>query len=243
MFYGFYNVQDGNIVGDNNREVSLPVGKYNIAYWGTPKYEEPIHTTPAIDEPGLSIGSDLSKLYFGLRQYNKDTTYIPVYDLVHTNKEVNIGQEDLEANMERVVAGLKVIVKTKNNAVINSNITDMQVLIGGIAEKINLYTAEPENKTKTVKFDLVRSVDNTEMSNAMVMVFPSAPNPLLTLLITLKDGSVHTLSKNLESTLVANTRLTVNIVIGDIFAGGSSGNFTIDNWNESSETIEFPVVD
>ncbi len=178
-----------------------------------------------------------------MRQYNKDTTYIPVYDLVHTNKEVNIGQEDLEANMERVVAGLKVIVKTKNNAVINSNITDMQVLIGGIAEKINLYTAEPENKTKTVKFDLVRSVDNTEMSNAMVMVFPSAPNPLLTLLITLKDGSVHTLSKNLESTLVANTRLTVNIVIGDIFAGGSSGNFTIDNWNESSETIEFPVVD
>lgn len=243
VFYGFYNVQDGNIVGDNNREVSLPVGKYNIVYWGTPKYEEPIHTTPAIDEPGLSIGSDLSKLYFGLRQCNKDTTYIPVYDLVHTNKEVNIGQEDLEANMERVVAGLKVIVKTKNNAVINSNITDMQVLIGGIAEKINLYTAEPENKTKTVKFDLVRSVDNTEMSNAMVMVFPSAPNPLLTLLITLKDGSVHTLSKNLESTLVANTRLTVNIVIGDIFAGGSSGNFTIDNWNESSETIEFPVVD
>ncbi|WP_410523399.1 hypothetical protein [Phocaeicola coprocola] len=43
---------------------------------------------------------------------------------------------------------------------------------------------------------------------------------MLTLLITLKDGSVHTLSKNLESTLVANTRLTVNIVIGDIFAGG-----------------------
>ena len=70
-----------------------------------------------------------------MRQYNKDTTYIPVYDLVHTNKEVNIGQEDLEANMKRVVAGLKVIVKTKNNAVINSNITDMQVLIGGIAEK------------------------------------------------------------------------------------------------------------
>ena len=54
-----------------------------------------------------------------------------------------------------------------------------RILIGGIAEKINLYTAEPENKTKTVKFDLVRSVDNTEMSNAMVMVFPSAPTPCL----------------------------------------------------------------
>ena len=34
-------------------------------------------------------------------------------------------------------------------------------------------------KAKTVKFDLVRSVDNTEMSNAMVMVFPSAPTPCL----------------------------------------------------------------
>ena len=52
----------------------------------------------------------------------------------------------------------------------------MKVLIGGIAEKLNLYTAEPANMTKTVKFDLVRSTDNT--------------------------------------------RLTANIVIGDIFAGG-----------------------
>ena len=145
--------------------------------------------------------------------------------------------------MYRVVAGLKVIVKTKNNAVINSNITDIKVLIGGIAEKLNLYTAEPSNMTKTVQFNLVRSTDNTEMSNAMVMLFPSAPNPLLTLVITLKDGSVHTLSKNLVSTLTANTRLTVNIVIGDIFAGGSSGKFTIENWNEANETIEFPVVD
>lgn len=243
VFYGFYHIQDGNIFGDNNREISLPVGKYNMVYWGTPKYEEPIHTTPAVIEPGVSIGADLSTLYFELRKNTADTTYIPVYDLVHTNREVTIGQEDLEANMKRAVAGLKVIVKTKNNGIINANITDMKVLIGGIAEKLNLYTAEPENMTKTVKFDLVRSVDNTEMTNAMVMLFPSSPQPLLTLVITLKDGSVHLLSKNLESTLVANTRLTLNIVIGDIFAGGSSGNFTIENWNEASETIEFPVVD
>ena len=54
VFYGFYNVLDGNITGDYNREVSLPVGTYNIVYWGTPKYEEPIHTTPAIVEPGLT---------------------------------------------------------------------------------------------------------------------------------------------------------------------------------------------
>lgn len=113
VFYGFYNVLDGNITGDYNREVSLPVGNYNIVYWGTPKYEEPIHTTPAIVEPGLTLGADLSQLYFSLRKNSQDTTYIPVYDMVHVNKEVIIGQEDLEANMNRVVAGLKVIVKTK----------------------------------------------------------------------------------------------------------------------------------
>ena len=63
------------------------------------------------------------------------------------------------------------------------------------------------------------------------------------LLITLKDGSVHKLSRNLNSTLSANTRLTLNIVIGDILSGGSTGDFTIENWNEVSETIEFPMVD
>lgn len=242
-FYGFYHIQDGSIYGDNNREISLPVGQYNMVYWGTPQYEEPIHTTPAIREPGLSIGSDLSKLYFELRQNSSDTTYIPVFDLVYGRQNVNIGEEDLQANMHRAVAGLKVIVKTQNNGVISSNVESIKVHIGGIAEKLNLYTAEPENKVKTVAFDLVRSVDNTEMSNAMIMLFPSAANPLIQLFVTLKDGTVHRLVRNLSSTLEANTRLTLNVVIGNIFSGGGTGNFTIENWNEATETIEFPMVD
>lgn len=242
-FYGFYHIQDGSIYGDNNREISLPVGQYNMVYWGTPQYEEPIHTTPAIREPGLSIRSDLSNLYFELRQNSSDTTYIPVFDLVYGRQNVNIGEEDLQANMRRAVAGLKVIVKTANNGVISSNVESIKVHIGGIAEKLNLYTAEPENKEKTVAFDLVRSVDNTEMSNAMIMLFPSTNNPLLQLFITLKDGTVHRLARNLSSTLDANTRLTLNVVIGNIFSGGGTGNFTIENWNEATETIEFPVVD
>ena len=92
--------------------------------------------------------------------------------------------------------------------------------------------------TKTIKFDLKRSEDGTEMSNATVMVFPSSETPPLELLITLKDGSVHKLSRNLNSTLSANTRLTLNIVIGDILSGGSTGDFTIENWNEVSEAGE-----
>ena len=60
--------------------------------------------------------------------------------------------------------------------------------------------------------------------------------------LTLKDGTVHKLSKNINTTLTADTRLTLNIVIGDIFIGGESGDFTIESWKEASETIEFPIV-
>lgn len=242
-FYGFYHVQDGSIYGDNNRSISLPVGSYNMVYWGTPQYEEPIHTTPAIKEPGVSIGSDLSSLYFELRKNSADTTYIPVFDMVYGRQSVNIGGEDLQADLHRAVAGLKVIVKAENNGVISSNVESIKVHIGGIAEKLNLYTAEPENKTKTVAFDLVRSVDNTEMSNAMIMLFPSTEKPLLQLFVTLKDGTVHRLMRNLSSTLEANTRLTLNVVVGNIFSEGGTGSFTIENWKEATETIEFPVVD
>lgn len=242
-FYGYYTIVNGHISSEGNkRELSLPLNTYNMVYWATPKYDEPTYKSPALSEPGITIGADLSTLYYKLRS-NSDETYHPVYDLVYAVNEVHIGEEDLNASLTRVVSGIKVIVTQKNNTAFSSNISSMEARIGSIAERINVYTAQPEDMTKTVKFDLTRSTDNTEMSNATAMVFPSDAKPLFELNITLKDGSVHTLSRNLESTLVANTRLTLNIVIGDIHSGGSDGNFSIENWNEASETIEFPVVD
>ena len=121
-------------------------------------------------------------------------------------------------------------------------ITNIQARIGGIAEKMNFYTAEVENTTKIVKFDLERSDDNTIMSNATVMLFPSAENPPLELIITLANGTEHTLSKNLSSTLSPNTKLTLNIVLGEILSGETPGDFSIEDWNEVSETIEFPII-
>ena len=96
--------------------------------------------------------------------------------------------------------------------------------------------------TKTVAFDLSRSSNGEVMSNATVMLFPSAPSPQLNLIITLADGTQHTLSQSLTSTLSPNTRLTLNIVVGKILPDGSPGDFTIEAWNEESETIEFPVI-
>ena len=160
-------------------------------------------------DPQLTLGGDLSQQYFGLRQNLPDTTYYPVFDLVYAVKPANIGTEELNAAMKRKVAGLKVIVKDKNNGILSSSISGMKVNIGGIAEKLNLYTAEPVNQTKTVTFPLVLSTDGTQMSNATVMLFPSATSPLFQLIITLKNGTVKTFKQTLSAPLKANTRLTL----------------------------------
>ncbi len=242
-FNGMYYLQNGNIYGDNNREISLPVGLYNMVYWGTPKYEEPIYSNPAISEPGLTLGGDLSQLYLGLRKNLPDTTYYPVFDLVYAVKPTHIGTEELSASLKRQVAGLKVIVKNKNNGILSASIANMQILIGGIAEKLNFYTAEPVNQTKTVTFPLVLSTDGTQMSNATVMLFPSADKPLFQLIITLKNGTVKTYKQNLSSPLKANSKLTLTLTLGDIFSEETSGNFTLDNWEEENETIDIPILE
>lgn len=241
-FPGMYTLKDGNTFGEPNRAITLPVGTYNMVYWGTPKYEEPTYSNPVVTDPQLTIGGDLSQQYFGLRQNIPDTTYYPVYDLVYAVKPANIGTEELNAAMKRQVAGLKVIVKDKNNGILSSSIAKMEVHIGGIAEKLNLYTAEAVNQTKTVAFPLVPSTDGTQMSNATVMLFPSATSPLFQLIITLKNETVKTFKQPLSSPLKANTRLTLTLTLGDIFTEEENGNFTIDNWQEESETIDVPSL-
>ena len=241
-FPGLYALKDGEIFGDDNRVISLPVGTYNMVYWGTPKYDEPIHNAPQIVSPGLTAGADVSKLYFSLRSIG-DGIYSPVYDLVHAVKTAHIGTDALETSLTRVGSGLKVIVKQSDGSVFIPEIASIKVNIGGIAEKINFYTGEAENLTKTVQFELTRSEDGLTYENSTVMLFPSAENPPLELLITLYDGTEFKLTQNLNTTLSPNTRLTLNISIGKILPDGNPGDFTYDDWNESSENIDFPIVD
>lgn len=242
-FPGMYYLQNGEIYGDKNREISLPVGTYNMIYWGTPKYEEPTFSNPVVMDPQITLGGDLSQQYFTMRKNPSDTTYYPVFDLVYAVKPAHIGTEELSAAMNRVVSGIKVIVKNKNNGILSASIASMEVRVGSIAEKLNLYTAAPVNQTKTVAFPLVLSTDGTQMSNATVMVFPSADKPLFQLIITLKNGTVKTYQQPLNAPLKANTKLTLTLTLGDIFSEETSGGFTIDNWQEESETIDIPVLE
>lgn len=242
VFNGFYMIVDGNVSGQYNRELHLPIGDYNMVYWGTPKYDEPIHNAPQIVSPGLSEGADLSKLYFTLRSIGNEL-YSPVYDLVYAVKPAHIGTDALQASLTRISAGLKVIVKQSDGSAFTQDITSVKVNIGNIAEKVNFYTAQAENMTKTIQFELARSEDGLSYQNATVMLFPSAENPPLELIITLQDGTVFRLQENLTSTLSSNTRLTLNISVGKILPDGNPGDFTYDQWHESNENIDFPIVD
>lgn len=87
-FYGYYRVKDGSFHDNSiNREISLPIGTYNMIYWGTPQYQTPIYAHPAIKEAAHSIGADMSKQSLGLFRISADTIYYPVFDLVYVRGE------------------------------------------------------------------------------------------------------------------------------------------------------------
>ena len=243
-FYGYYQVKDGAFYNDGvNRELSLPAGPYNMIYWGTPKYEEPIYAHPLMRDPVYILGEDMSQQHFSLFKMEADTTYYPVFDLVHAVQPANIGSEDLKASLKRVVTGLKVIIKDKNNGILSSSIDSMVVRITNIAGELNFYTAAPQGSPRTVAFPLVRSVDGTQMSNATVMLFPSFGKPEFQMSIILKNGNVKSFKQTLNGPLEANSKLTLTLTLGDIFSEESSGEFTLDNWNEESQTIDVPSLD
>ena len=242
-FYGYYFVQNGELyASDSNRELYLPLGNYEMLYWGTPKYEEPIYAYPAVREPTYNIGGDLAQQDFSLLKMSDTDAYYPTYDLVFACHRVTVGAEDLDAALKRVVAGLKVLLKDKDNQVLSTEITNVEVRVTNIYEKLNAYTAEPHGDPCTVSFPLVRSTDGLQMSNGIVMLFPSAGIPELQLNISLADGQVKHISQQLKQPLEANNKLTLTISIGDIFEEEGSGIITVDEWNENHEEIDVPVL-
>lgn len=237
--YAYYYVKGGTYYEDSvNRVISLPAGTYNMVYWGMPVYEEPQYTNPIVREPAYSIGADMKLQKFSLVKMAADTTYYPAFDMVHAVESATVGTEPLSASLQRVVAGLKVIVKDQDNGVLNSSISGMTVCVTNIASELNFYTGKPQGNPCSVSFPLQRSVDGTEMSCATVMLFPSYGKSEFQLYIALKNGTVKTFKQVLNGPFNANTKLTLTLTLGDVFSEESTGNFTVTNWNEFSQTID-----
>ena len=93
-----------------------------------------------------------------------------------------------------------------------------------------------------MSFPLVRSSDGLQLSNGIVMLFPSAGTPELQVILTLTDGTTKRFSQQLQQPLKANNKLTLIIGLGDILEEETSGNITVDHWNETHEEIDVPVL-
>ncbi|WP_455639589.1 FimB/Mfa2 family fimbrial subunit [Parabacteroides sp.] len=240
-----YSIKDGSVY-KASVPVRLPLGDYNFLYWGLAKNSQTdsVYDASAIKEPGLRLGANLSELYLTMYQEGYgDTTYMPVYDYLHAVNPIKVGTDKMQATLKHAVAGLKVTLTNKNGTKMDSSIGSARILVGNIASRLNYYSAEPSDFTKTVAFPLSMSADSMSMSaNSTVMVFPSSANPPLTILLTLKNGQVKRFQKPLASALTAGNRLSLNITLGDLYSEEtSSDGFEVLNWTESTETINFPA--
>lgn len=240
-----YTIKDGSIY-KATAPVRLPLGDYNFLYWGLSKNSQTdsVYDAAAIREPGLRIGADLSDLYMTMYQDNyKDTTYMPVYDYLHAVNPIKVGTDKMQATMKHATAGLKITLTNKDGNKMDASIASARILVGNIASRLDYYTAEASDFTKTVAFPLTMSTDSMSMSaNSTVMVFPSSDNPPLTIMLTLKNGLVKHFRKPLDNALIAGNRLTLNITLGELYSEETSSvGFEVENWTESTETIDFPA--
>lgn len=241
-FNAYYTVGRGSIAS-SLIPVRLPVGDYNFLYWGVMKNSQADSTydAVAINEPGLRKGANLADLYYSLQKESySDTTYLPVYDYVHAIQTLHVGTDKMEAMLSRAVAGLKVTIVNHDGSMLDSSISSSRILVSDIAGRLNYYTAEPSDFSKTVAFPLTVSADSLSMSaNSTVMLFPSGNTPRLTIVIYLKNGQVKTFDKTLDNPLVAGNRLTLDVSLGDLYVEeGSSNGFEVKGWNEKTEAID-----
>lgn len=238
-FNALYTISNGDVY-NALRPLTLPVGDYNMIYWGVAHPQEPTTANKAVQDPRITIDEDLAGQNYTLRKYPQagDTTYYPVYDFVFANQTVDIGAQNIAVPLRRVVAGVTLTLKKKDNVKFDAQIASINALIGNIAEELNFDTAEPENQTKTVRFPITIAADSLTAANPVALVFPSAPQPPITIVFTLKNGTQRTFRTRLSNTLTANTKLSVTVEIGQIFTSETeAGGFEVSEWEEKSETI------
>lgn len=242
--HALYTINRGAI-SHSNIPVRLPVGSYNLVYWGLPVNTgaDSTYSLVAVREPAYIIGNDMKQMEYTLYAYgNPDTTYYPVYDYCYAVEPIKIGTEKMSTVLTRVTAGLRVTLRDKNGGALNPAIAGARILIGSIASSLNYYTADASGFTKTISFPLDKSADGTQMSaNSTVMLFPSGPNPELTIVLTLTNGKTKIYRQPLDNTLSAGTRLTLTASIGEIYVEETTSNgFEVTNWKEITENINIP---
>lgn len=238
-FPAYYAINNG-IGQSKNYPLRLPVGTYNIIYWGYPNY---YNTTDAyIADPILIVGEELHGTSLGLRKVPADTVCYPVHDLVYGTQSINIGEEELQAHLRRASAALEVVATETNGNAFGNGIDSMWVYIGGIYSDLNYFSAQPEGTFKTVEFGMSPSTDRKQWSKEFVSVFPSGPTPPFQIFVRMKNGKVKRYQQKLSTQLTAGTKTTINLSMdGVLLEEGNTGGFQVDKWKEQNENIHIPL--
>lgn len=161
--HALYTISQGTITHSNN-PLRLPVGPYNLVYWGVPvnTSADSTYSLVAVNEPAYRIGTDMKDMSYRLRPYSApDTTYYPVYDYVFSVVPIKVGMEKMSTVLTRVTSGIRVTLRDKDGGALNPIIAGARIQIGSIANSLNFYTAEPSDFTKTISFPLDKSTDGT----------------------------------------------------------------------------------
>lgn len=239
-FPAYYSITNG--IGKSQRyPLRLPVGTYDIIYWGYPDYFETAGNAYVTD-PTLIVGEELNGTSLGLRKIQGDTIYYPVHNLVFGTQNINIGKDELEAHLKHVSAALGVIASETNGNAFSNAIDSMWVYISNIYSDLNYFSAQPEGTFKTISFGLRPSADRKQFSNEFVSVFPSLPNPSIQIFVQLNNGTTKHYQQKLTSQLNAGTKTTVNLSMdGVLLEEGSTGGFQVDKWKEQNDSIHIPL--
>lgn len=236
---GMYLIALGEANLDKSHTATLPLGSYDLVYWGYRIPDDTSVSYPATNNPVIRLGVDLKDQGYSLRKYPRtDTLYYSTEDFVYATKTVDIGSDGIGVQLNRVVAGLSVVIKNKDGGVLNASIDSVRVFVSSVAERLDLYTATPTNMTKTVVVPLKFSTNRDSAYNT-VTLFPTGPDPRITIELTLQNGELKTYVANLNNRLVVNNLRVLTLNIGEIYSSSSSGNdFEVGNWTESDQTID-----
>ena len=140
-FPAYYLITNG--IGKSQKyPLRLPVGTYNVIYWGYPDYFGTAGDAYLAD-PTLIIGKKLNTTSLGLRKIPGDTVYYPIHSLVYGTQNINIGKDDLQAHLKHASAALSVIVSETNGDAFSDAIDSMWIYISNIYSNLNYFSARP----------------------------------------------------------------------------------------------------
>lgn len=236
-----YTISAGSIQ-NYLRPLYLPVGNYTLLYWGVPSPGiDGTYETPASREPSITLNGDMSMQYYSLRQYPSDTICYPIYDYVFAVKQVDLGNGDISVALQRKTVGINVTLKNEDGSPLATSIDSIRVYVGNLAEKVNVYSGNYENYTKTVMFPL--TISETQATNKTAMVLPSDVPPYFRVEIDLKNGETKKFETHLSSVLTSGTKLSIIMVSNIIFSQTTEGSgFEVSDWSETEETIALPPL-